>query len=64
MNQNNYMILHVALIVMNGVRYHIKEYAETRITQNNGIFVSGDNGNSVTEYCGELKNILELRYPS
>jgi hypothetical protein len=49
--------------IVNGVRYHTKEYAETRTTQNSGIFVSGDDGNSVTEYYGELKNILELHYP-
>jgi hypothetical protein len=49
--------------IVNGVRYHTKEYSETRTTQNSGIFVSGDDGNSVTEYYGELKNILELRYP-
>jgi hypothetical protein len=50
--------------IVNGVRYHMKEYAETHTTQNIGIFVSGDDGNSVTEYYGELKNILELCYPS
>jgi hypothetical protein len=49
---------------VNGVRYYTKEYAKTHTTQNNGIFVSGDDNNSVTEYYGELKNILELRYPS
>jgi hypothetical protein len=47
---------------VNGVRYHTKEYAKTRNTQNSDIFISGDNGNSVSEYYGELKNILELRY--
>ena len=49
--------------IMNGVRYHTKEYAETCTTQNSGIFVLDDNGNSITEYCGELKNILKLHYP-
>jgi hypothetical protein len=47
---------------VNEVRYHTKEYAKTRTTQNSGIFVSGDDGNSVMKYYGELKNIIELRY--
>jgi hypothetical protein len=47
---------------MNRVRYHTKECAETRIIQNNSIFVSGDDDNSITKYYGELKNIPELRY--
>jgi hypothetical protein len=49
--------------IVNGVRYYTKEYAKTRTSQNNSIFVSGDKCNAVTEYYSELKNILELRYP-
>ena len=36
--------------IMNGVRYLMKECAETRTIQNNGIFVSSDDNNSVTDY--------------
>jgi hypothetical protein len=49
--------------IVNGVRYHTKEYAKTHTTQNSSIFVSGDDSNSVMEYFGKLKNILELRDP-
>lgn len=49
--------------IVNGVRYHTKECAETRTTQNSGVSVSGEDETSITEYYGELKNILELRYP-
>ena len=49
--------------IVNGVRYHTKECTETRTIQNNGIFVSNDDDNSITKYYDELKNIIELRYP-
>ena len=30
--------------IMNGVRFHIKDHEHTRCTQNNGVFVSSEDG--------------------
>ena len=49
--------------IVNGVRFHTKECAETRTTQNSGIVVKGGYNTSDDEYYGELKNIFELCYP-
>ena len=48
---------------MNGVRFHTKEYAQTRTTQSRGIVVKGRYNMSNIEYYGELRNVLELCYP-
>ena len=49
--------------IVNGVRFHTKECAETRTTQNSGIVVKGGYNTSDDEYYGELKNVFELCYP-
>jgi hypothetical protein len=49
--------------IVNGVRFHTKEYAQIRTTQNSGVVVRSEHKTSIIEYYGELKNILELRYP-
>jgi len=49
--------------IVNGVRYQTKECAQTRTTQNCGVAVKGEHDTSTIEYYGELKRILELRYP-
>jgi hypothetical protein len=43
---------------VNEVRFHTKEYAETRTTQNIGIVVKGGYNTSDGEYYDELKNIF------
>jgi hypothetical protein len=50
--------------IVNGVRFHAKECAQNRTTQNSGVVVRGEHNTSINEYYGELRNILELRYPS
>jgi hypothetical protein len=49
--------------IVNEVRFHTKEYAQIRTTQNSGVVVRGEHKTSTIKYYGELKNILELRYP-
>lgn len=49
--------------IVNGVRFQTKELAQNRTTQNSGIVVEGEDGTLNTEFYGELRNILELRYP-
>ena len=48
--------------IVNGVRFHTKDREHTRRTQNSGIFVSGEDGGTKTDYYGELRNVLELTY--
>ncbi|KAK9993895.1 hypothetical protein SO802_023598 [Lithocarpus litseifolius] len=46
--------------IVNGVRFHTKDREHTRRTQNSGVFVSGEDGVTKTDYYGELRNVLEL----
>jgi len=49
--------------IVNGVKFHTKECAQTRTTQNSGggvVRVGYDTSNN--EYYGELKNVLKLHY--
>ena len=48
--------------IVNGVRFHTKDREHTRRTQNSGVFVSGEDGGTKTNYYGELRNVLELTY--
>ena len=48
--------------IMNGVRFHTKDRARTRHTQNSGITVSVEHESMTINYYGELRNILELHY--
>jgi hypothetical protein len=48
--------------IVNGVRFHIKDYERTLRTQNSGIVVQGEHNMKNIEFYGELKNILVLRY--
>jgi hypothetical protein len=49
--------------IVNGVRFHTKECAQNRTTQNSGVVVRGEHNKSIIEFYGELRNIFELRYP-
>jgi hypothetical protein len=48
---------------VNGVRFHTKECAQNRTTQNSGVVVRGEHNNSIIEFYGEPRNIFELHYP-
>jgi hypothetical protein len=49
--------------IVNEVRYQTKECAQTRTTHNYGVAVKGEHDTLTIQYYGELKRILELRYP-
>jgi hypothetical protein len=48
--------------IVNGVRFHIKDYERTLRTQNSGIIVPREHRMKNIDFYGELKNILVLRY--
>lgn len=48
--------------VVNGFRFHTKDRAVGRRTQNSGVLVRGDDESPDKEYYGVLKDILELSY--
>jgi hypothetical protein len=50
--------------IINGFRFHTKEHAEGRKTENYGVCVKGgEHGNNGVEYYGILKEVIELQYP-
>jgi hypothetical protein len=49
--------------IVNEVRFHTRECAETRTIQNSRIVVKGGYNTSDDEYYDELNNIFELCYP-
>ena len=48
--------------IVNGVRFHIKDYERTLHTQNSGVVVQGEHNMKDIEFYGELKNFLVLHY--
>jgi hypothetical protein len=51
--------------IVGGVWYHTKAREANRKTQNNGIMTSGSHKDiAEIEFCGSLRDIIELRYNS
>ncbi|KAI9081634.1 hypothetical protein K1719_036370 [Acacia pycnantha] len=51
-----------SLFIGNGFRFHTKDRAIGKKTQNNGVMVKGDDQNADKEYYGVLDHIYELSY--
>ena len=48
--------------IVNGVRFHTKDRDDRRITQNSGIFVSGEHDGEEVDFYGILSNVVVLNY--
>lgn len=48
--------------IVNGVRYIIEDRDKGHVTQNCGIFVSGENENTTNDFYGVLKDVIQLNY--
>ncbi|CAI0462636.1 unnamed protein product, partial [Linum tenue] len=50
--------------VLNGFRFHTKDYDKNLSTQNNGVVVVGDDGVDVNaiDYYGVLREVIELKF--
>jgi len=48
------------MFMVNGFRFHTRDRAIGKKTQNSGVLVRGDDFNSEKEYYGVLEHIYEL----
>ena len=48
--------------IINGVRFHTKDCDSQRKTQNSGLMVEGNHGDSVIDFYGVVTDIFELDY--